>query len=61
MKMIYTNNRHLDTHTITFEVNDQEMMTAGIHKLGVKPSKLEMIRMLQRVAENDLEKFKEGE
>lgn len=57
MKMTHTNNRHLDTHTITFEVNDQEMMTAGIHKLGIKPSKLEMIRMLQRVAENDLEKF----
>lgn len=53
MKMEYVNNTHLDTHTIKFEVTEEEMQAAGIVQLARRPTKLEAVRMLRRVAYQD--------
>ncbi len=57
MKMEYANNTHLDIHTIKFEITDEEMHAAGIVKLARRPTELEVVRMLKRVAEYHFEEI----
>lgn len=53
MNMEYTYNAHLDIHTFRIEVTEEEMQKAGVYKLGKKPTKLQSIYMLKRVAEDE--------
>ena len=56
MKMTYFNKINHQYNRVIFEFTDKEMKNAGFKQLGIMPSSLELLRLLQRIIENDLVK-----
>ena len=56
MEMTYFKKPDHAYHRVIFEFTDKEMKNAGFKQLGIMPSSLELLRLLQRIIENDLVK-----
>ena len=54
LKMTYFNNINHQYNRVIFEFTDEEKQAAGFHKTSKEPAILEILRLLNRIVENDL-------
>ena len=52
LKMTYFNNLNHEYNRVIFEFTNEEKKDAGFHRTNKEPSVLEMIRLVQRIAED---------
>ncbi len=57
LKMTYFQKPDHSYHRVIFEFTDTEMKAAGFEKLSLQPSRLEILRVLQRITENDTKRL----